>query len=80
MRTFGNIIFIPDFGTVSLAEVEVGTQPHHDGFSDKTRGGSPQEPSDSNYFTLNMLNMHLGCIGGGTVKAGTVTANGTTRP
>jgi len=80
VRTFGNIIFIPDFGIVSLAEVEVGTQPHDDGFSDKTRGGSPQEPSDSNYFTLNMLNMHLGCIGGGTVKAGTVTANGTTRP
>ena len=80
VRTFGNIIFIPDFGTVSLAEVEVGIQPSHDGFSDKTRGGSPQEPSDSNYFTLNMLNMHLGCIGGGTVVAGAVTANGHTHP
>src|SRR6266446_8453717 len=65
VKTFGNIIFIPDFGTVSLAEVEVGIQPSHDGFSDKARGGSPQEPRDSNYFTLNMLNMHLGCIGGG---------------
>jgi hypothetical protein len=80
VRTFGNIIFIPDFGTVSLAEVEVGIEPNHDGFSDKARGGSPQEPGDSNYFTLNMLNMHLGCIGGGTVKAGSVTSNGTTRP
>jgi hypothetical protein len=80
VRTFGNVIFIPDFGTVSLAEVEVGVQPIHDGFSDKTRGGSPQVPGDSNYFTLNMLNMHLGCIGGGTVLAGSVTANGTTRP
>jgi hypothetical protein len=80
VKTFGNIIFIPDFGTVSLAEVEVGIAPSHDGFSDKTRAGSPQEPRDSNYFTLNMLNMHLGCIGGGTVAAGTVTANGHTHP
>ena len=80
VRSFGNIIFIPDFGTVSLAEVEVGIEPSHDGFSDKTRSGSPLEPSDSNYFTLNMLNMHLGCIGGGTVVAGSVTSNGHTRP
>jgi hypothetical protein len=80
VKTFGNIIFIPDFGTVSLAEVEVGIQPNHDGFSDNARGGSPQEPRDSNYFTLNMLNMHLGCIGGGTVLAASTTANGGTRP
>ena len=80
VRTFGNIIFIPDFVTVSLAEVEVGIEPSHDGFSDKTRGGSPLEPSDSNYFTLNMLNMHLGCIGGGNVVAGSATSNGHTRP
>jgi hypothetical protein len=80
VRTFGNIIFIPDFGTMSLAEVEVGIEPSHDGFFDKSRAGSPVEPSDSNYFTLNMLNMHLGCIGGGTVVAGSVTSNGTTRP
>jgi hypothetical protein len=80
VRTFGNIIFVPDFGTVSLAEVEVGIEPSHDGFSDKTRSGSPPEPSDSNYFTLNMLNMHLGCIGGGTVVAGSATSNGHTRP
>jgi hypothetical protein len=80
VRTFGNIIFIPDFGTVSLAEVEVGIAASHDGFSEKTRAGSPPQPSDSNYFTLNMLNMHLGCIGGGTVTAGSVAANGNTKP
>ncbi len=75
VKTFGNIIFIPDFGTVSLAEVEVGIAPY-DGTSDKTQSGSPQKPSDSSYFTLHMLNMHLGCIGGGTVTAGSVSANG----
>lgn len=80
VRTFGNVIFIPDFGTVSLAEVEVGIAPVHDGFSDKAQGGSPQEPGDSNYFTLNMLNMHLGCIGGGNVMGGSASTNGHTRP
>ncbi len=80
VRTFGNIIFIPDFGTVSLAEVEVGTEAGHDGLFDKARAGSPAEPSDSNYFTLHMLNMHLGCIGGGMVVAGSVTSNGHSHP
>jgi hypothetical protein len=80
VKTFGNIIFIPDFGTVSLAEVEVGIEASNDGSSDKTGGGSATQPSDSNYFTLNMLNMHLGCIGGGTVVAGSATSNGHTHP
>jgi hypothetical protein len=75
VRTFGNVIFIPDFGTVSLAEIEVGVEAGYDGFSEKT----PQPP-DSNYFALNMLNMHLGCVGGGSLKAGSVRANGQTNP
>jgi hypothetical protein len=79
VKTFGNVIFIPDFGTVSLAEVEVGITPY-DGSSDKTGAGSPQKPGDSHYFTLHMLNMHLGCIGGGNVVGATASANGTTHP
>jgi hypothetical protein len=77
VKTFGNIIYIPDFGTVSLAEVEVGIAPY-DGSSDKTQ--NLQKPGDSHYFTLHMLNMHLGCIGGGTVTAGSVSANGHNGP
>jgi hypothetical protein len=80
VKIFGNIIFIPDFGTVALAEVEVGVAPSQDGFSDGTRSGSPQGSSDSNYFNLNMLGMHLGCIGGGTVVGASVMANGHTHP
>jgi hypothetical protein len=79
VKTFGNIIFIPDFGTVSLAEVEVGIAPY-DGSSGRAEGGSQQKPDTSNYFTLHMLNMHLGCIGGGTVTGGSVSANGHTHP
>jgi hypothetical protein len=80
VKTFGNIIFIPDFGTVSLAEVEVGIEAGHDGSSDTTDVGSPQTPGASHYFTLNMLNMHLGCIGGGKVTVSSATSNGNTRP
>jgi len=78
VKTFGNIIFIPDFGTVSLAEVEVGIAPYG-GSSDQTESG-PQKLSPSHYFTLHMLNMHLGCIGGGTVTGASVTANGSGSP
>ena len=80
VKTFGNIIFIPDFGTVSLAEVEVGIAPSDDGSSDKTESGPGQKAGDSNYFTLHMLNMHLGCIGGGTVSGATAMANGSNDP
>jgi hypothetical protein len=78
VKTFGNIIFIPDFGTVSLAEVEVGitTAPHH--FSAKSGNGS--NSGDSHYFTLNMFNMQLGCIGGGKVVGPTANANGSNGP
>jgi hypothetical protein len=80
VKTFGNMIFIPNFGTVSLAEIEVGIGPYDGGFHDKSRDGSPSEPGASNYFTLNMLNMHLGCPVGATTQAGTATANGRTKP
>ena len=80
VRVFGNTIFIPDFGTVSLAEVEVGVRPV-DGVSSKKSGdGSEPAQSSSNYFTLRMLNMHLGCPMTGSVVAGATTANGHTKP
>jgi hypothetical protein len=80
VKTFGNIIFIPDFGTVFLAEVEIGIEAGYDGYSERSGTGSPQGPSDSNYFALDMLHMHLGCIGGGDVKAGSARTNGQTQP
>jgi hypothetical protein len=73
VRTFGNIIFIPDFGTVSLGEVEVGIGA---GFSSESR----PEPNDGSYFTLHMLTMHLGCPLTATTQAGTATVNGQTHP
>jgi hypothetical protein len=80
VKTFGNMIFIPNFGTVSLAELEVGVGPGHGDFAEKSRDGSRTETSDSNYFTLNMLSMNLGCPVGGKAKGGGVSSNGTTAP
>jgi len=80
VRTFGNLIFIPNFGTVALAELEVGIGHGHGEFSEKSRDGSSAQPSDSNYFTLNMLGMQLGCPVGGKAAGGGVTANGRTSP
>lgn len=79
-KTFGNIIFIPDFGTVALAEVEVGITAGYNDFPDRKLAGTPAEPGYSNYFTLHMLNMRLGCIAGGNVTGASVTANGQNGP
>jgi|SRR5580704_15470469 hypothetical protein len=78
--TFGNVIFIPDFGTVSLAEVEVGLEPGYGGFSDVPQAGSPPETKDSNYFALSMLNMRLGCVGTGSLVVATTKTNGQSYP
>jgi hypothetical protein len=78
VRTFGNIIFIPNFGTVALAEIEVGVGPSHSDLPHKI--GSSAEPSDSNYFTLKMLEMHLGCPVAGALIVPSVSSNGQTAP
>jgi hypothetical protein len=80
VKVFGNMIFIPDFGTVSLAEVEVGIEAVEDGFPPNSGNGSPSKPDGASYFTLHMLSMRLGCPIVGTAQAGTATANGRTHP
>ncbi len=80
VKTFGNIIVIPDFGTVALAEVEVGITAGYNDVPEQMQAKAPADPADSNYFTLNMLQMHLGCIAGGTVTGASVTANGSHGP
>jgi len=69
VKTFGNVIFIPNFGRVALGELEVGMEPV---------AGFPQKgvPQYSHYFTLNMLDMTLGCPVGGNGKGPGVSSNG----
>jgi hypothetical protein len=76
VKTFGNLIFIPNFGTVALGELEVGISPPHGNGSSKSQGGSSPEPVYSNYFTLHMLDLKLGCPVGGSGKGPGVTSNG----
>jgi hypothetical protein len=80
VKVFGNMIFIPDFGTISLAEVEVGIEAVEDGFPHNSGTGSSSEPDGASYFTLHMLNMRLGCPIVGTAQAGTAALNGQTKP
>jgi hypothetical protein len=69
IRSFGHVLVIPDFGTVSLGEIEVGE-----------KKDDPSQERPSNYFELTTIKMQLGCIGTGTVAAGTTAVNGTHHP
>jgi hypothetical protein len=82
VRTFGNAIFIRDFGTVYLGELEVGVSNGHIEFRHRNddRPLSPPTNEDSHYFTLNMLNMNLGCPVTGNPQGPGVTGNGQTKP
>jgi hypothetical protein len=63
LKTQGNVLFIPEFGSVALGEIEVS--------SSYTQG---------NCFTVKMIDMKLGCVGDGSVTAGTAAANGHHHP
>jgi hypothetical protein len=67
LKTAGNVLFIPEFGSVALGEIEV-------------RSSLQPDKEYDNYFTLKMLEMKLGCIGNGALAAGVVSNNGTHHP
>lgn len=67
LRTAGNVLFIPEFGSVALGEVEVSGLRGSNGKYD-------------NYFNLKMLNMKLGCVGDGALIAASTTTNGQHHP
>jgi len=75
VKIFGNVLQIPDFGIVKLAEVKVGLEAEKANPSE-----TPSEHPESNYFTLTMLQMKMGCIGEGTANAGTANTNGRNKP
>ncbi len=68
VQIFGHVLLIPEFGMVSLGEVEVG----------ETEGEDPKKPNP--YFELTVVKMKLGCVGHGEASAGTTKANGQTKP
>lgn len=80
VKAYGNVLMIPNFGWVALAEVEVGIELAENPPYAKSGNGKSSSRKDSNYFDLKMLDMHLGCVGGGKVVAGNTKTNGTTYP
>jgi len=68
VQSFGNVLLIPEFGTVRLAEIELAEKAD-------SKTGRPNV-----YFTLTAATMKLGCVGDGTLAAGTVQANGQSYP
>ena len=68
-----NVLYISDFGIVSLGSLEVG-QKFEKGDDKDDKGGV------SNYFTVKMLDMRLGCAGEGSLVAVTSNGNGRTKP
>lgn len=75
VKVFGNLIFIPGFGVVSLAEVEIGQE--EPTFDTLHRGSDkPKEPAPGNYFKLHMFRMNLGCGTTSSSSGPTVTTNG----
>ncbi len=69
IKKAGHVLVIPEFGWVALGEIEV-TAEHYKGAPNNV----------SNCFTLHMLKIHLGCIGGGSINGGGSSSNGHTYP
>ncbi|MBI3476278.1 MAG: hypothetical protein HY010_11135 [Acidobacteria bacterium] len=69
VKVFGHVLYIPDFGSVSLGEVTVGE-----------RWYEPSDKKPANYFELTVINMNLGCVGTGNLKGGTAANNGHHNP
>jgi hypothetical protein len=68
VQSFGHVLVIPEFGTVTLGEIEVGEK------IDKAY--NRPDP----YFEMTGIKMKLGCVGDGTIAAATIAANGHSHP
>jgi hypothetical protein len=69
VKVFGHVLYVPDFGSVSLGEVTVGE-----------RWYEPSDERPGNYFELTVIKMNLGCVGHGTISGGTSANNGHHQP
>jgi hypothetical protein len=68
LEAFGHVVVIPNFGTVTLGEIEIGEKFYEDS----------ERPNI--YFELRTVKMNLGCVGHGDVQGPTVVANGHNHP
>ncbi len=73
--SFGNVLKIPDFGTVELAKLII----KHEKF-DPTRAKQDPNVPEVTSVTLTMIDLKLGCAIEGNTPIGTGTSNGVTKP
>lgn len=69
-RSFGNVIDVPNFGKIYLGNLTI-EQSDFD-----TPTGAPRNTT----ITLNMIEMVMGCVGGGNLLGGGGKTNGTSYP
>jgi hypothetical protein len=69
-KSFGHVIKIPGFGTITLAKLTVKHEDPHE----KTK--VPRKTT----FNLTMIDLKLGCVIDGGVPIGTGSSNGSTKP
>lgn len=81
LQVLRNLLVIPEFGTVTLGEIEVKAQKVREReLYEPANGSESKGLTMSHSFKLTMLDMHLGCVGDGSVKAAQASANGHTKP
>ena len=68
VQSFGNILVIPEFGSVAIGEVEVGENVY------------PDTPRACVYFEVTNLKMKMGCVADGPANAGSAKTNGQSYP
>lgn len=68
LQIFGNVMVIPEFGTVTLGEIELSDEIY------------PASPKPCVAFELKSIQVKMGCVGDGTVTAGAARGNGQTYP
>jgi hypothetical protein len=68
-RNFGHVIDVPNFGKIYLATLRL----------DETEI-DPDTKVPKTLISLNMIEMQMGCLGGGTLLGGGGKTNGQTAP
>ena len=74
VKSYGHVLVIPEFGSVSLGEIVVGEKNYED------EQDSEDKLKPSVYFQLTGITMDMGCVGDGTAMGAVATANGRHKP
>lgn len=83
LQVIENLLLIPEFGAAALGEVELKFEEvkERESYEPPLNGSAATgAPYQSHSFEVTMLRMNLGCVGAGTVNAGSSKTNGTGRP